>query len=152
MAAEKSDPPRPIVVVMPARLAPMNPPMTGTCPRLQQWLNLFLKLGVGLVELRNGLHVGAVGDEDVARVDVSSVEAAGGEGGGDDFAGEHLAEGGDMVGGARSDLADGRDAAQQFVEIFEVGAQFGMKFSEAGPCREVRWRYCSGAPAASGRV
>src|SRR6266446_737609 len=32
MAAEKSDPPRPMVVVTPARLEPMNPPITGTLP------------------------------------------------------------------------------------------------------------------------
>ena len=36
MAAEKSEPPRPIVVVMPARLAAMKPPMTGTCPALSK--------------------------------------------------------------------------------------------------------------------
>ena len=32
MAAEKSDPPRPIVVVIPARFAPIKPPITGTRP------------------------------------------------------------------------------------------------------------------------
>ena len=62
---------------------------------------------------------------------MGSVEAAGGEGGGDDLAGEHFAEGGDVVGGAGSDFADGGDAAQEFVERFEVGAQFGMEFGEA---------------------
>ncbi len=120
-----------MVVVMPARFAPMNPPITGTCAVLQQGLNFFLQLGVGFFELRNRLHVGVVGDQHVARVDVHSVESAGGEGGGDDFAGEHFAEGGDMVGGAGSDFADGGNAAQEFVERFEVGAQFGVEFGEA---------------------
>src|ERR1017187_3407931 len=39
-------------------------------------------------------------------------------------------EGGDVVGGAGSDFADGGNAAQQFVERFEVRAQFGMEFRE----------------------
>ena len=81
--------------------------------------------------MRDRLHVGAVGDQHVARVDVGAVESAGGEGGGDDLAGEHFAEGGDVVGGARRDFADGGDAAQEFVERFEVGAQFGVEFGEA---------------------
>src|SRR5580698_7890650 len=97
---------------------------------VEQRLDFFSKLYVGLVELRNGLHVGAVGDEDLARVDMNSVEAAGGKGGGDDFAGEHFAEGGDMIGGAGSDFTDGRNATEKFVEGFEVGSDFGMKFGE----------------------
>ena len=52
----------------------------------------------------------------VSRVDVNSIESAGGEGGGDDFAGKHFAEGGDVVGGAGGDFADGGNAAQEFVE------------------------------------
>ncbi len=62
---------------------------------------------------------------------MDSVEAVGGEGGGDDFAGEHFAESGDVVGGAGRDFADGGDAAQEFVERFEVGAQVGVEFGEA---------------------
>ena len=89
-----------------------------------------LQPSVGFFVLRDRLHVGAVGDEDVAGVDMGSVESAGGEGGGNDLAGEHLAEGGDVVGGAGRDFADGGDAAQQFVESLEVGAQVGMEFRE----------------------
>ena len=62
---------------------------------------------------------------------MGAVEAACGEGSGDDFAGEHFAEGGDVVGGAGRDFADGGDAAQEFVERLEIGAQFGMEFGEA---------------------
>ena len=98
----------------------------------EQWLNFLLQPGVGFLVLRNGLHVAVVGDQYFAGVDVDSVESAGGEGGGDDFAGKHFAESGDMVGGAGRDFADGGDAAQKFVERFEVGAQFGVEFGEAG--------------------
>ena len=98
---------------------------------IQQRLNFFLQLGVGLFVLRDRLHVVAVGDQDVAGVDVDSVESARGKSGGDDFAGEHFAEGGDVVGGAGSDFADGGDAAQEFVERLEVGSEFGMEFGEA---------------------
>ena len=62
---------------------------------------------------------------------MDAVQSAGGEGGGDDFAGEHFAEGGDVVGGAGSDFADGGNAAQEFVEGFEVGAEIGVEFGEA---------------------
>ena len=93
-------------------------------------MNFLLQPRVGFFVLRDGLHVAAVGDEDVAGVDVNSVQTAGGEGGGDDLAGEHFSEGGDMVGGARRDFADGGDAAQQFVERLEVAAEFGVEFGE----------------------
>ena len=105
-----------------------------TC--LQQGLNFFLQAGVGFFVLRDRLHVVAVGDENFAGVDVDSVQAARGEGGGDDFAGKHFAEGGDVVGGARRDFADGGNAAQEFVERFEIRAQFGMEFGEEGGAQQ----------------
>ena len=58
------------------------------------------------------------------------------EGGGDDLARKHFAEGGDVVGGAWSDLADGGDAAEEFVERFEVLAKLGMEFGEARGAEE----------------
>jgi hypothetical protein len=64
---------------------------------------------------------------------VGSIEPAGCEGGCDNLAGEHFSKGGDMVGGARGDFSDGGDAAQKFVESFEVAAKVGMEFGEA--CR-----------------
>src|ERR1700683_4975763 len=102
----------------------------------QQRLNLLLKLRVGFVVLRNRLRVVAVGNQDVAGVDMDSVEAACGNGSGDDFAGEHFAEGSNIVGRAGSDLADGGDAAQKFVERFKVNAQFGVEFGEAGGAQQ----------------
>ena len=36
-----------------------------------------------------------------------------------------------MIGGAGSDFADGGYAAQEFVERFEIGAEFRMEFGEA---------------------
>src|ERR1035438_71658 len=97
---------------------------------LQQRLNFFLQAGIRFLELRDCLHVVAVGDQNFAGVDVGSVQSSRGERGRDDFAGKHFAEGGDVVGGAGSDFADGGNAAQQFVERFEVRAQFGMEFRE----------------------
>ena len=46
-------------------------------------------------------------------------QSAGDESGGHDLAGQHLAERGDIVVGARSDFADRANAAQQFVEGFK---------------------------------
>src|SRR5208282_1793093 len=41
IAAEKSDRPRPMVVVMPARFEPINPPITGTLPAsINGWTRL----------------------------------------------------------------------------------------------------------------
>src|SRR5271157_2869719 len=71
---------------------------------VQKRLNLFLKTRVGFFELRNRLHVVTVGDQDFARVHIDAVQVAGSEGGGDDLGRQHLAEGGDMIGGAGCDL------------------------------------------------
>ena len=46
------------------------------------------------------------------------------------LAGENFAEGGDVVGGARSQFAHGRDAAQQFIQSFKVSAQVAVKLGE----------------------
>src|ERR1700726_1567291 len=78
---------------------------------IQQRLNFFLQANVRLLKLRDGLHVAAVGEQDFAGVDVGSFKSAGGEGGSNDFAGKHFAEGGDVVGGAGRDLAHGGNAA-----------------------------------------
>ena len=43
------------------------------------------------------------------------------------LAGKHFAESGDVIGGARRELADRRNAAQQFVEPLEVGSQFRVE-------------------------
>src|SRR5450631_77008 len=67
---------------------------------------------------------------------MGSVEAASGEGGGDDFAGKHLAEGGDVVGGAGRDFADSRDSSKEFVEGFEIRAQVGVEFGESSGAQQ----------------
>ena len=72
----------------------------------------------------------------LARIDVDARQAAGGESGRHDFAGKHFAERGDVVVGAGSDFANRANAAQQFVEVFEVGAQVAVKFGEQGGAEE----------------
>ena len=57
-------------------------------------------------------------------------QAAGGESGRHDLARKHFAERGNIIVGAGSDFPDRANAAQQFVQIFEVGAQVAVKFSE----------------------
>src|SRR5579864_4795054 len=52
IAAEKSEPPRPIVVVTPLRVAPMNPPITGTRPPSTSGFNL--RLSCSLVSSKSG--------------------------------------------------------------------------------------------------
>ena len=83
---------------------------------------------------------------------MSSVQTAGGEGGGDDLAGEHFAEGGDVVGGAGRDFSDGGDAAQKFVESLEVAAEVGMKFGEARGAEQFAGGVVVALLQASGRV
>ena len=50
--------------------------------------------------------------------------------GGDNSAGENFTECGDVIGGARGQLAHGGDAAQEFVQRFEVNSQIAMEFRE----------------------
>ncbi len=69
--------------------------------------------------MRNGFLKLRVGDDDFARVDVRSVDAALAEGGGDDAAGEALAVADDEVGDARRELENGGQTAQDFVERIE---------------------------------
>ena len=49
---------------------------------------------------------------------------------GDNSAGKNFAKGGDVIGGARGQLAYRSNPAQQFVECFEVGSQISVKFRE----------------------
>src|SRR4030081_938907 len=63
-------------------------------------------------------------------------QSAGGERGGHNFAREHFAERGNVIVGARSDFPDRANAAQQFVQIFEVGAQVAVEFSEQGGAKQ----------------
>ena len=57
-------------------------------------------------------------------------QSAGSECGRHNLAGEYFAERRNVVVGAGSDFADRANAAQQLVQIFEVGAQVAVKFSE----------------------
>src|SRR4029077_20729633 len=105
-------------------------------PHFDERENLFLKSKICFFVLWDRLHVGAVGDQHIAGVDVSAFQPASLKCGGDDLARKHLAEGGDMIGGAGCDFADGGDAAEEFVERFEILAELGMEFGEAGGAEE----------------
>ena len=128
MAAEKSDPPRPIVVVMPAfGCADEAAHDRHSCLPSTSGATFGLQSLVGLFEQGSGAHVGAVGHDALPRVDQHAVNASRSECCGHNLAREHFAESGDVVGGARRQFADGRDAAQQFVQRFEVGAQVAVE-------------------------
>src|SRR5262249_39113049 len=90
---------------------------------LDQRLNSILQAKICVLVLRNCLHVCVVGDEDVARIDMDTFQAAGFECGGNDLAGKHFSERGDVVSGAGCDLADSRDSAKKFVESFEIATE-----------------------------
>ena len=128
-APVKSEPPRPRVVVMPAWLVAMKPPITGTWPSAisgSSW-----DLGALLDErvLGNGLLEVGVGDDDLAGVDLNGMHAQMGEGGGDDTARQALAVADDQIADARGKFEDGRQAAQDFVE----GVEFLVnKFDQLG--------------------
>ena len=118
-APVKSEPPRPRVVVMPASLEAMKPPITGTLPWAVSgssfsWRALFDE-GV----LRNGLLELRIGDDDFARVHVGGVDAPLAEGSGDDAAGDALAVADDQVGDARRQFENGGQAAQNFIQRVE---------------------------------
>ena len=69
---------------------------------------------------RHGFAELRVGDDDFARVDMRSVDAAFGKGGGDDAAGEALAVADNQVGDARREFENGGQTAQDFVERVEL--------------------------------
>ena len=114
---------------------------------VEQRLDLLAQAFVGFFELRNGAGIGAVGEQTLARIHVRTGQSAGDESGSDDLARKHFAERGNVVVGARSDFADRANAAQQFVQIFEVGAQVAVKFGEQGGARAVLRRCHSGVRA-----
>ncbi len=61
---------------------------------------------------------------------MDSGQSASNEGGSDDLAGENFAEGGDVIVGTGSDFADCADAAQELIEVLEVGAEIAVEFGE----------------------
>ena len=105
----------------------MKPPMTGTCPASSSGFTFDCKRCVGLFKLRHRAHVGASVTMHSRESTSAAVNAPRGESRSHNLAGKEFAEGGDVVGGARRQLADGGDAAQQFVERLEVGAQVAVK-------------------------
>ncbi len=76
--------------------------------------------GVGFRVERSGLGVAAVGDDQLARVGMDGGQAVRLEEADDDEAGEALAEAGDGVDGARGQLAENREAADEFGEFLEM--------------------------------
>ena len=81
-----------------------------------------------------------VGEDDGARVDVRDGQRLLGEGRGDDDRREALAEADDVVGGARRELADGGDAAQQVVERVEVVVDVELQAVRRSPVDELARR------------
>jgi hypothetical protein len=63
-------------------------------------------------------------------------QSAGSESGRHNLAREDLAERSNVIVGAGSDFTDRANAAQQFIQIFEVRAQVAMKFSEQGSAEQ----------------
>src|SRR5208282_4100081 len=98
----------------------------------KQRLDLLAQALVGFLKLRNRAHIGAVGEQILTGIDMNAGQAARGESGGDNFARKHLAVGSDVVVGAGSDFADRANAAQQFIQLFEVGAEVAVEFGEQG--------------------
>ncbi len=96
-------------------------------PGIKQRLHFGQESLVGFILLRHRFHIATVGHENVARVDVHALQSVGGKCSSHDFAGEHLAERGHMIGGSRGQLADRGNAAQQLIETLEVAAEFRMK-------------------------
>jgi hypothetical protein len=79
----------------------------------------------GFLELR-------IRDDDVAGIDVSGVDAALLEGGGDDVAGDSLAVADDEVGDARGELEDSGQTAQDLVKRIELSVYVGNEGSGIG--------------------
>ena len=69
IAAEKSEPPRPSVVVTPAGVDAMKPPRTGTSPRCEHRREVLARVRAGLGHVGRGRAVLRVGRDDGARVD-----------------------------------------------------------------------------------
>ena len=130
MAAEKSDPPRPIVVVIPVRVAPMNPPITGTRPSLDQRLNQFPELGIGFFEQRSGAREVAIGHDAIARINQSGFNVHAPTSRGDQFAGKHFAKRRNVIGRSRSEFAHRRDPAQQFFQVLELSPEIAVELRE----------------------
>jgi len=70
IAAEKSEPPRPIVVVMPARFGADESAHHCNFPGVDQRLDLLPQALVGFFELRDSARVGAVGQQTLTRIHV----------------------------------------------------------------------------------
>ena len=124
MAAEKSEPPRPIVVVMPAAVrADEAAHHRNAVPNRSRGLNFLLQRSIGLFVLRDGLHVGAVRRQHLARINVTPFNPRAAK-----AAATILLESISPKRQRRSvvrgvSLADGGDASQQFVKGFEVRLQ-----------------------------
>src|ERR1700704_4128101 len=63
-------------------------------------------------------------------------QSAGSKSGSHDLARKHFAERGNVIVRAGSDFPDRANAAQQFVQIFEVSAQVAVEFSEQGGAKQ----------------
>ncbi len=116
----KSEPPRPSVVVMPSSFEAMKPPITGTLPLSVSGRRCSAGALLDERVLRYGLLKLRVGEDDIARVDVSGVDASFAEGSGNDAAGEALSVTDNEIGDARGEFENRGQAAQNFVEGIEL--------------------------------
>src|SRR5438874_1594117 len=82
---------------------------------------------IGFVHLGNGTSMVGVGDDALARVHQLGIYSAGRKRRIDNCAGEPLAKGHDVIGGAWREFADGSNTAQQFVERIAIAFQYAMK-------------------------
>ncbi len=131
MDAVKSEPPRPSVVVTPSSVDAMKPPMTTTAVRGQR-RNGLGEARVGFGKERRGLGVAAIGDDDVARIDMLGGHAEVVEGERDDVAREALAVARDGVDGARRQFAQHGEAFDEFGEFLEMVVEEAVELGAIG--------------------
>ena len=119
-APVKSEPPRPSVVVMPASLDAMNPPITGTLPCATSGRSFSGARFSMMSSSGAAFWNSRVGDDDVARIHVRRVDALLAKGRRHNAAGDALAVAHDQVGDARRELENRRQAAQNLVQRVEL--------------------------------
>ena len=130
MAAVKSEPPRPSVVVAPCAVGGDEASHHRYFFRVHQRFQPRDRAVIGLVEDGNGVAVIAVGENAFARIHQARRDVARAESRRDDLARDALAERGHVVGGPRRQLAHGREPAQQLVQAVELRFQLGMELGE----------------------
>src|SRR5208283_6156577 len=86
--------------------------------------------------LWNRFHVGAIGNQNLARVYVRAVQAKRRKRRRHNLARKHLSKGRNVIGCAWSQFSNSRNAAQKFIEPFEIAAQLRMEVGEQSCSQE----------------